>query len=135
MGAYVNLEPCVGVYNFLATPIMVNFNVMGGILVLKTSLRFYSSFDISIMINFCSMSNYGPFWCSGWYFDFEPSLGIYNSLGIPIMTHFVCMGGCLYLKPTLGVCNFVGISIMTHFNCMGGYLYLKLTLGVSKSYG
>jgi hypothetical protein len=68
MGVYINLEPCVGVYNFLATPIMVNFSVMGGIMVLETSLRFYSSLDISTMINFCSMSNYDPFCLYGWSF-------------------------------------------------------------------
>jgi hypothetical protein len=61
MGVYINLEPCVRVYSFLAIPIMANFSVMGGILVLKTSLKFYNSLDISTMINFCSMSNYGPF--------------------------------------------------------------------------
>jgi hypothetical protein len=98
MGDYVNLKPCVWVYNsfgisivinfsvwvFMSTSIIVHYNVMGGILILKQSQ------------------------------------GFYNYLNIPIMTNFGVMGGCLYIKPTLRFYNSINISIMTHSSHMGG---------------
>jgi hypothetical protein len=52
MGVCVKLNPWVGVCNSLDIPITVHSNVVGGILILKISLGFYSHLSISIMINF-----------------------------------------------------------------------------------
>lgn len=87
MGAYVNLKPCVGVCNSFGILLMVYSNVMVyGILILKPLLSFCNFFGILIM----RRSRY-----MGVYVDLKPCIGVYLSLGIPIIVHFTVMSGIL----------------------------------------
>jgi hypothetical protein len=42
------------------------------------------------------------------------------------MIQYGYVGDYMNLKPCVGICNSFGISILTHFGCMGVFLNLKL---------